>query len=87
VSATSRHLHQGHKLIIDRSGEQPKWLTRKEAAAYLRLGESTLAKLFVSGDGPPAIKVGRSVRYAAGDLDAWMGSRRRRSTSDSGSAA
>ncbi|WP_439358813.1 helix-turn-helix transcriptional regulator [Bradyrhizobium sp. DASA03007] len=66
--------------------EQSRWLTRKEAAAYLRLGESTLAKLFVTGDGPPAIKVGRSVRYETGDLDAWMSSRRRRSTSDSGSA-
>ncbi|WP_338107451.1 hypothetical protein [Bradyrhizobium yuanmingense] len=53
----------------------------------MRLGESTLAKLFISGDGPPAIKVGRSVRYASGDLDTWMGSRRRRSTSDVGSAA
>lgn len=74
-------------MTINASNERPYWLTRKEAAAYLRLGESTLAKLFVSGDGPPAIKVGRSVRYASGDLDAWMGSRRRRSTSDVGSTA
>jgi excisionase family DNA binding protein len=62
----------------------PTWLTRKEAASYLKLGESTLAKLFVSGDGPPAIKIGRSVRYAALDLDGWMNSRRRMSTSDTG---
>jgi excisionase family DNA binding protein len=74
-------------MTIDITKERPHWLTRKEAADYLRLGESTLAKLFVSGDGPPAIKVGRSVRYASIDLDAWMGSRRRRSTSDNGSAA
>jgi excisionase family DNA binding protein len=72
-------------MTIDNATESPKWLTRKEAATYLRLGESTLAKLFISGDGPPAIKLGRSVRYASGDLDAWMGSRRRRSTSDAGS--
>jgi predicted DNA-binding transcriptional regulator AlpA len=58
------------------------WLTRKQAAAYLKLGESTLAKLFVSGDGPPAIKIGRSVRYLALDLNVWMNSRRRASTSD-----
>ena len=63
------------------------WLTRREAAQYLKLGESTLAKLFVSGDGPPAIKIGRSVRYSKFDLNEWMGSRRRRSTSDNGSAA
>src|SRR5258707_415695 len=58
------------------------WFTRKEAAAYLKLGESTLAKLFVSGGGPPAIKIGRSVRYSNADLNAWMIQRRRRSTSD-----
>ena len=60
------------------------WLTRKEAAHYCRLGESTLAKLFVSGEGPAAIKIGRSVRYAVVDLDLWMNSRRRKSTSDLG---
>lgn len=60
------------------------WLTRKEAAQYCRLGESTLAKLFVSGGGPAAIKIGRSVRYAVSDLDRWMNSRLRRSTSDTG---
>ncbi|MCK1311802.1 helix-turn-helix domain-containing protein [Bradyrhizobium sp. 45] len=73
-------------MIIEKANGSSKWLTRKEAACYLRLGESTLAKLFVSGDGPPAIKVGRSVRYDSKDLDAWMSSRRRRSTSDIGSA-
>jgi excisionase family DNA binding protein len=66
------------------TGPTETWLTRKQAAAYLKLGESTLAKLFVSGDGPPAIKVGRSVRYASLDLDCWMNSRRRMSTSDMG---
>jgi excisionase family DNA binding protein len=60
------------------------WLTRKEAASYLKLGESTLAKLFVSGDGPPAIKIGRSVRYSSIDLNDWMNGRRRRSSSDAG---
>jgi excisionase family DNA binding protein len=62
----------------------PAWLTRKEAAGYLKLGESTLAKLFVSGDGPPAIKIGRSVRYSSVDLNEWMAAKRRRSTSDTG---
>ena len=61
-----------------------EWMTRKEAASYLRLGESTLAKLFVSGDGPPAMKVGRSVRYSIADLNEWMTAKRRKSTSDTG---
>lgn len=62
----------------------PIWLTRKQAAGYLKLGESTLAKLFVSGDGPPAIKIGRSVRYSSIDLNEWMSAKRRKSTSDVG---
>lgn len=65
-------------------GQRSVWLTRKEAADYLKLGESTLAKLFVSGDGPPAIKIGRSVRYSSVDLNEWMAAKRRRSTSDTG---
>ena len=73
-------------MTIDTTNERPHWLTRKEAAGYLRLGESTLAKLFVSGDGPPAIKVGRAVRYSSDDLNKWMSGRRRKSTSDTGEA-
>ncbi len=60
------------------------WLTRKEAAAYLKLGESTLAKMFIAGTSPPAVKIGKSVRYLRSDLDAWMLARRRTSTSDPG---
>jgi excisionase family DNA binding protein len=60
------------------------WLTRNEAAKYLKLGESTMAKLFVSGDGPQAIKIGRAVRYSTADLNSWMLGRRRRSSSDTG---
>ncbi len=60
------------------------WLTRKQAAAYLKLGESTLAKLFVSGNGPAAVKIGRAVRYSSDDLNCWMAGRRRKSTSDNG---
>jgi excisionase family DNA binding protein len=63
------------------------WMTRTEAARYLKLGESTLAKYFVSGDSPPAAKIGRSVRYRKTDLDAWMVGRLRRSTADTGAAA
>jgi excisionase family DNA binding protein len=64
--------------------QRSAWLTRKEAADYLKLGQSTLAKLFVSGDGPPAFKIGRSVRYSSTELNEWMAARRRKSTSDTG---
>lgn len=60
-------------------------LDTREAAARLHLSPRTLEGLRVRGEGPPFIKLGaRSVRYAKGDLEEWIASRRRRSTSDAG---
>jgi excisionase family DNA binding protein len=66
--------------LTSSSAVTENWFTRREAASYLKLGESTLAKAFMSGDSPPAAKVGRSVRYRRADLDAWMAARMRQST-------
>ena len=61
---------------------------RPEAAQYLGLAESTLAKMAMTGDGPEMIRVGkRSVVYDTAALDAFLNTRRRRSTSDDGTAA
>jgi hypothetical protein len=38
-------------------------LTAKEAAARLRVSLSWLAKSRMRGDGPPYIRIGRSIRY------------------------
>lgn len=59
-------------------------LSNREAADYLGLKAATLNKWRVFGDGPPFIKVGHLVRYRKADLDAFLQSRLRRSTSDSG---
>ena len=56
-------------------------LTTEQAAIFLGLSSSTLAKLRVFGGGPSFLKLGRAVRYAREDLDAWLTSRRRGSTS------
>ena len=56
-------------------------LTPKEAAAFLRVSLSWLAKARMRGDGPPFIKVGRSVRYPEAALNQWMRGRQRLSTS------
>ena len=58
-----------------------------EAAARLGLGLSTLAKLRISGGGPPFYKFGRRVLYDPKDLESWAMERRRKSTSDLGRAA
>lgn len=54
-----------------------------EAAERVKLSASSLEKLRVRGDGPPFIRIGaRKVGYLATDLDRWLESRRRTSTSD-----
>jgi predicted DNA-binding transcriptional regulator AlpA len=54
-----------------------------DAAAYLGLSKSTLAKMRLRGDGPVYAKAGRRiVLYDRMDLDAWLDGRKRRSTSE-----
>ena len=55
-----------------------------EAARYLSLGKSTLAKHRCYGTGPVYQKFGRRVLYRTADLDAWAATKRRQSTSDDG---
>jgi predicted DNA-binding transcriptional regulator AlpA len=55
-------------------------LDANEAARFLGLSQSTLAKLRVSGGGPVFCKLGRRVLYRRVDLDDYLSSRRRRST-------
>lgn len=55
------------------------------AAQYLGLSPSTLAKMRLRGDGPVFCKNGpRAVAYRISDLDDWLTSNRRSSTSDKG---
>lgn len=57
-----------------------------EHAAALRLGLSvkTLRRWRWAGRGPLFVKLGAAVRYATADLDAFIDTGRRRSTSDQG---
>jgi len=67
--------------------EPARKLRAAEAAGYLGLSTSTLAKMRLRGDGPPYLKAGRRiVIYDARDLEAWLNTRRRQSTSDPGRA-
>lgn len=58
------------------------YLMQHEAAALLRLSERTLERFRVTGFGPPFIKAGRRVLYRPSDLDDWIATRLRTSTSD-----
>ncbi|MCX4244272.1 helix-turn-helix domain-containing protein [Paraliomyxa miuraensis] len=61
-------------------------LTPKQAAKYLYLSHRTLETMRTRGGGPPFAKLGdgRSSRvlYRKGDLDAWIASRVRQSTTE-----
>ena len=58
------------------------------ASAYLGLSVSTLAKMRLRGDGPPYCKCGpRIVIYDITDVENWLATRRRTSTSDPGREA
>lgn len=63
----------------------PSRLTVDAAASYTGLSVSTLNKLRVFGGGPVFLKLGRRVAYDIADLDRWLETKRRRSTSDDGS--
>ena len=60
-------------------------LRAPEAAEYLGLTESTLAKRRLYGLPPCFLKLGgRAIGYAIEDLDAWLATCRRKSTSQVG---
>jgi len=47
-------------------------LTPQEAAKFLKVSLSWLAKARMRGDGPPYIKFGKSIRYSEADLLEWL---------------
>ncbi|MEM1383050.1 MAG: helix-turn-helix domain-containing protein [Pseudomonadota bacterium] len=53
-------------LLLDRRGVETHYGITKR---YLEVAA-------VRGDGPPYIKIGRSVRYRTSDIDAWLDDQR-----------
>jgi hypothetical protein len=62
----------------------PEWMQPEAAAEYVDSSTSTLAKLRLRGGGPTFCRIGRAIRYRRCDLDDWLLSSSRRSTSDAG---
>ena len=59
-----------------------RYLRRHEAASYLNVSHSYLAKLAVFGGGPRMIRAGRTILYDRDDLDEWLAARKVTSTSE-----
>jgi hypothetical protein len=56
---------------------ETQWLTPAQAAAHLKLGVSTLAKMRMANEGPAWSRpLENAVRYRREDLDAFMRSKR-----------
>jgi hypothetical protein len=68
-------------MLENSSSAIPVLLSPKEVAQKYRCSVSFLAKMRMTGDGPPFIKRGRSVLYAEPALVQWLKSRTRMSTS------
>ncbi|MGM0574643.1 MAG: helix-turn-helix transcriptional regulator [Myxococcota bacterium] len=67
---------------MERNESNP-YLRTADAADYVGLTVSTLAKMRMRGDGPRYSKAGpRIIVYAREDLDAWLAERARQSTSE-----
>jgi Helix-turn-helix domain len=56
--------------------------TQAEAAEALRLSERTLERMRLTGLGPAYVKAGRRVLYRQADLEIWVASQVRASTSE-----
>lgn len=67
--------------MLDNASNPRRMLRTEDASTYTGLSASTLTKLRLTGDGPEYIKLGKSVVYDPTDLDTWLSSKRRRSTS------
>jgi excisionase family DNA binding protein len=52
--------------------EDPRILTAKETAAYLRIPVKTLADWRLKGKGPSYFKAGNHVRYLRAVVDRWI---------------
>ena len=63
---------------------QTDLLATREAAALVGLSPRTLERYRVTGEGPRFLKLGRRVVYPRLELDSWLSTKVRRSTSDPG---
>ena len=60
-----------------------RYLITKDAAKYVGVGQSTLERMRIEGNGPLFRKLGqRIVTYAIDDLDAWASQEVRNSTAE-----
>lgn len=55
---------------------EPEFITEKKLAERLGLAEITLRVMRAKGTGPAYVRIGRSIRYARTDVDAFIAAAR-----------
>jgi hypothetical protein len=78
---STQELNRSRSRALKTETDFERLLTPKEAAQFLRVSLSWLAKARMRGDGPPYMMFGRSIR-GGGGLVRWMKSCMRQSTSE-----
>jgi len=58
------------------------YLKPDQLSELINVAKSTLARWRVEGNGPPFMKAGRAVLYAANDVHEWLAKSARQSTSE-----
>jgi hypothetical protein len=79
---SAQELNRGEPRAPKTDSDFERLLMPKEAAQFLRVSLSWLAKARMRGDGPPYMMFGRSIRYGGGGLVRWTKSCVRQSTSE-----
>jgi len=64
------------------SSTAPVYLTTHQAAEIINLSVAWLERMRWAGGGPPYVKLSKAVRYPLDELNAWMRSRIRTSTTE-----
>lgn len=62
-------------------------ISAEDAANFLNISPSTLAKMRLSGKSPRYVKLGRRVAYRPSDLEAWVAAQTFHSTAEYGNAS
>lgn len=81
IADQASNAESGNQIDHDRS-LSALWMRPKEAEAHSKIASSTLAKMRLTGNGPPFTKLGSIVLYNRELLDEWLLARTRTSTSE-----
>jgi excisionase family DNA binding protein len=57
---------------LNQGGHVPNLLSPDDLSEYIDVPKATLYNWRLRGYGPPAIKVGRHLRYRQADVEAWL---------------